>query len=321
VRIGRGVVTLSGAAALCWLLANTGCGVVSRNSAAVSSSTAGGATSSGGSVTAQPVAKAKTKGDWAMSMLFGGSAGIGMFPAKFTFDVHAAPDCTNDFVAYNTNLSGGDGEANIIAFNQIYSTQRSVGGLCNQMDHRSIGPTSRGDAAATSVVLSGDGATLRILKWKAGEGTAIDGAVAPTTTLLAGQNWATDCPAGNSCLSSIEFNGFRLDTLSAPFYNYSADTLYVGDDDSFVHKFTGIFNGTAAEVTAGWPIQVNGTANLSSPVFDGLSGNIFVGDDTGRLSYIREVGSSVGTGAAGSRHASARRIYKWARAAPLLTPP
>jgi hypothetical protein len=52
--------------------------------------------------------------------------------------------------------------------------------------------------------------------------------------------------------------------------------------------------------TGGWPIQVNGLHNLSSPIFDFGSGNIFVGDDQGRLSYVREVGSTVGTCASGS---------------------
>ena len=359
-------------------------------------------------------------------MLAGGTVGAGMFPAKFTFDITAAPSCANDFVAFNTSLAGvsptakatrngtftgsasngqtvtitttaatlvltasttlntglnfqtsgvvatqaanlrdaiirngatvdvtassaagvvtvtalnngsqgnlttlaeglsnftwagatltgGVGTGNIVAFNQLYSTQGSAGGLCNQDGPSVYWSYFAGTGQAlTSVVLSGDGtkvafvesaaggATLHILKWKAGEGTGAGYPVAPTTTLSAGQSWAADCPAGNSCVRSIAFNGSFQDTLSAPFYNYNTDTLYVGDDSSQLHKFTGVFNGTPAEVTSGWPIQVNGTANLASPVYDGVSGNIFVGDDTGRLSFIREVGSTVGACGAGS---------------------
>jgi len=213
-----------------------------------------------------------------------------------------------DFKWTANALAGGAGQANILAFNQLYSTQGSAGGLCNQ-----DGPsvywsyfTGTGQVL-TSIVLSEDGskvafvenaasgATLRILNWDAGEGTDVDGPASPTTTLSAGQSWAANCPAGNSCLSSIAFNGSFQDTGSSPFYDYNTDVLYVGDDSSRVHKFTGVFKGTPTEVTTGWPIQVNGTANLSSVVFDGVSGNIFVGDDTGRLSYIREVGSTTGT--------------------------
>jgi hypothetical protein len=35
-------------------------------------------------------------------------------------------------------------------------------------------------------------------------------------------------------------------------------------------------------------------AILTSPIFDSISGNIYVGDSTGRLSFIQEVGSTVG---------------------------
>jgi hypothetical protein len=210
-------------------------------------------------------------------------------------------------------LTGGLGTGNIVAFNNLYSTQGSTGGLCNQ-----DGPsvywsyfTGTGQALS-SVVLSGDGskvafvenaaggATLRILKGKAGQGSGTGYPVAPTTTLSAGQNWASNCPAANSCISSIAFNGAAQNTRSSPFYNYNADVLYVGDNNGLVHKFTGVFNGTPAEITSGWPITVNSGTILTGPVYDGVSGNIFVGDSTGRLSFLREVGSSVGACAAGS---------------------
>ena len=281
--------TFLGVAALCWLLVNAGCGSVSGGG---STTDAGDLTDSGAG---QPVAAAKAEGDWAMSLLGNGTVGIGMFPAKFTFDITAAPDCTNDFVVFNTSLTGaaattaasrngtvsgtpnngqtatiggtvvltastsdntgtnfliggtttitatnlaaaiarngasvgvtatsaanvvtvtattagaqgnsitlaeamtgfswaggtltgGVGRGNIVAFNQLYSTQGSVGGLCNQNGPSVYWSYFTGTGAAlTSVVLSGDGtkvafventaggATLRILKWKAGEGTA-----------------------------------------------------------------------------------------------------------------------------------------------------
>ena len=80
------------AAAICCLLLSAGCS---------------GAGNLGNSdVTGTPVAALKPEGDWAATMLAGGRVGIGMFPAKFTFDITAAPDCTNDFVAMNTSLTG-----------------------------------------------------------------------------------------------------------------------------------------------------------------------------------------------------------------------
>ena len=49
---------------------------------------------------------------------------------------------------------------------------------------------------------------------------------------------------------------------SAPYYDIADDIIYVGDDGPTgspgrLHKFTGVFNGTPAEVaTGGWPAIV-----------------------------------------------------------------
>jgi hypothetical protein len=69
------------------------------------------------------------------------------------------------------------------------------------------------------------------------------------------------------------------DTYSAPYYDPTTDTIYVGDDVGNLHKFTPVFNGTLAEVTTGgWPLSVNASASLGSPVYDTGSLNVFVGD-------------------------------------------
>ncbi|MGC2706475.1 MAG: hypothetical protein WA361_18305, partial [Candidatus Acidiferrales bacterium] len=39
--------------------------------------------------------------DWGYPLLAGGTSGLGQYPAKFTFDIYATPDCTNDFVVFN----------------------------------------------------------------------------------------------------------------------------------------------------------------------------------------------------------------------------
>ncbi len=303
MRVERAVLVLLGAAALCWLLVNAGC-----NSATLTSNTS----DNGGGI--PPQSNTAPRADWGMSLLSAGKTGSEMFPAKFTFDINAAPDCTNDYVVFNTSLAGSVTQATIVAFNQLYSTQGSVGGLCNQNGPSTMWAYNTGtDPVQTSVVLSldgtkvafvgtvGGGATLHILKWKAGEGAAVNTPATPTTTLSAGQSWAANCPAANSCIGNIAFSGNPQDTNSAPFVNYSNDTLYAGADDGTLHKFTGVFNGTPAEVTTGgWPITVHSATVLSSPVFDHPSGNIFVGDASGQLSYVREVGSTAGACASGS---------------------
>jgi hypothetical protein len=77
--------------------------------------------------------------------------------------------------------------------------------------------------------------------------------------------------------------------------DYKNDVLYVGDNAGRLHKYTGVFNGTPAEVIVGWPIFVAPGKSISGPVFDSVSGNIYVGDSAGNLDYVKDVGSSVGT--------------------------
>jgi hypothetical protein len=244
-----------------------------------------------------------------MSLLSGGYIGNGQFPAKFSFDVNALPDCTLDFVVFNTSLTNFAGpplNANIMAFNNLYSTQGIAGDLCNQDGPSVYWSYSTGiGSARTSVALSLDGskvafvedggfgtAVLNILKWKAGEGS---GAASPAAVDLdiSGSPW-TACSAGISCIATVSFSGTAMDSISAPFVDYANDVIYVGDNKGSLHKFTGVFNGTPAEVTAGWPIVVNLNHGLSSPVYDSVSGNIFVGDSLGRLSYVRDTNSIVG---------------------------
>ena len=254
--------------------------------------------------------------DWGMSLGNKGTVGDEMFPAKFSFDVNATPSCTNDFVVFNTSLAGSSTKPSIVAFNQLYSTQGSVGGLCNQ-DGSSVMWAYNTNAAGntrsktvTSSVLSLDGtqvayvdsdpsgtygAVLHILKWRSGQGT-VAAPVAPDQIVSA---WSS-CTAGNSCIVNIAFNGAQPDTNSAPFYDYTRDALYVGDDNGVLHKFAPVLVGTPQEVTSGgWPITVDSGARLSSPVFDSGSGNIFVGDSTGLLSYVLDVNSTVGFCASG----------------------
>jgi hypothetical protein len=58
--------------------------------------------------------------DWSIS-LGTGSVAPSMFPAKFTFDVTAAPSCASDFVVFPVNVAGAVGQPNIVAFDNLYS--------------------------------------------------------------------------------------------------------------------------------------------------------------------------------------------------------
>src|ERR1700730_10165211 len=208
MNIDRVARTLLVVAALCGLLLNAGCnGGLSSNNPAVPP---------GGT----PTASVKGPGDWGMSLLVGGTIGIGMVPAKFAFDVNAAPNCAKDYVGVNTSLAASATSPSIVAFDNLYTTQGSIGGFCSA-DGPSVKWAYRVTTAGnpvTSVVLSGDGSQvafvesrtnvnggsiLHILKWKPGAGLTVQGTVAapalPDTTMLAGQAWnTTNCPAANS---------------------------------------------------------------------------------------------------------------------------
>jgi hypothetical protein len=288
IKVQRALQNILGLATICCALANAGCGSVTPS---ISSP------------------NAARRVDWGMSLLSFGTVGTGQFPAKFSFDVSALPDCNLDFVVFNTSLTNFTGpplNANIVAFNNLYSTQGTAGGLCNQDGPSVYWSYSTGiGSARTSVALSIDGskvafvedggfgtAILNILKWKAGEGSGVASPAAVDLD-VSGSSW-TACTDGISCIATVSFSGTAMDSISAPFVDYVNDVIYVGDNKGSLHKFTGVFNGTPAEVNAGWPIVVNPNQALSSPVYDSVSGNIFVGDSSGRLSYVRDTNSTVG---------------------------
>jgi hypothetical protein len=78
---------------------------------------------------------------------------------------------------------------------------------------------------------------------------------------------------------------------------YTDDIVYAGDSYGWLHKFTGVFTGTPAEVLAGspaWPLLLynGGTPrSLSSPVYDPVSGFIFAANWS---SYLAKVNASTG---------------------------
>ena len=272
--------------------------------------------------------------DWGQSLGAGGTTGAPLsgvdwwpaFPAKYSFNINANPDCNNDFVVFPTNLVGATGgQATVIAYRNLYA---GTGGYCGanptvywayNTNFNATGTATNG-TVDTSPVLSGNGSMvafvetrtapngggiLHLLMWHALDGGAINTAADPTVAT----NWtadgqAGDCPVTGACMISIVLNGAQSVTGSSPFYDYARDTLYVGDDNGVLHKFVNVFGvtgATPAELTSGgWPITVDSGAILTSPTLDPVSGNIFIADTNGKLSYIRETFSTAGTCASGS---------------------
>lgn len=250
------------------------------------------------------------------------------FPAKYSFDINADPDCNNDFLVFPTNLAGvTNGQSSVIAYGNLYAgTGSPFCGVANPTVYWAYNTnfdaagTATNGTVNTSPVFSGNGSVvafvetrtaangggiLHLLKWRALDGGAINTAAAPTIAT----NWTADgqaghCPVAGACMVSIVLNGAQAVAGSSPFYDYVRDALYVGDDNGVLHKFINVFGVTGAtpsEVTlGGWPITVHSGTILTSPTLDSVSGNIFLGDTTGRLSYVRETFSTAGTCASGS---------------------
>ena len=216
--------------------------------------------------------------DWSFNLVRGHVA-ANMYPAKFSFDPGAPPSCTNDYVVYGLNVTGGTGkQANLVAFNNLYA---GTGGLCgatpNVMFAYNI-TTVTGSKIGLSPIISLDGTKIafvesaatssifHVLTWTAGQGT-ITAAAAPTMTSL------TYSPSATS-------------TTSSPWIDYTNDTVYVGADGGVMYKITGVFHGTPTLAGAPWPITVTSGHHLSPPVLDSELGMLMVGSATGNLYQI-----------------------------------
>lgn len=228
----------------------------------------------------QPIRKFKR--DWAVSLGPGATVGAGHYPAKFSFDInsaHCGGDAQPDFVAFNTSVAGSATQASIVAYDNLYSG-------CTGTVPMTYWAYNTGGTAITSAVLSLNGtqlafvqssaghAQLVLLKWQAST-TSSSTNPGPITAVTASQYPTCSAP----CMTTLPFSGGANDTNSSPFYDYSGDVMYVGDDSGILHKFTPVFVlGTPAEViTGGWPSTLASGRKLSSPVYDHPSQKVFVG--------------------------------------------
>jgi hypothetical protein len=246
-------------------------------------------------VTRPTLPKEGRRVDWSVKLGGAGSEiAAGMYPAKYSFNVNAAPDCNNDYVVFALNVAGSSTQATIVGYNNLY-TEPGGTGYC-----AGTGPTVKwayntGGAINTSPVLSGDGTKVA---WVASANPPVLHVLTIGTTGSNGTSVTSPAVAGtgNNAVDTAISYGSVGDTRSSVFADYTDDVAYVAADDGKIYKFTGMFRGTPTEVTTGWPMLGYDLANhkLTSPVFDFMSKNIFYADDLGNFSYIREVGSTTG---------------------------
>lgn len=238
--------------------------------------------------------------DWALDLGSGATVGATNYPAKIGFqptDATCAGGLTQpDVAVYGTGLPGSTGQASIVGLDNLYSGCIADGTVPTVYWAYS----TNGGTVVTSPVFSQDGTQLAfiqtdtsgngnlvLLKWAAASGT-----VGSPVSLTRVRNSAYPaCTAPCMTTSVLRDSGGVLhsDSNSSVFYDYNSDTAYVGDDGGWLHQFTPVFKGIPAEVrSAGWPAQVNpgSPTPLASPVFDAVSGRVFVTDVGGFLYRI-----------------------------------
>jgi hypothetical protein len=240
--------------------------------------------------------------DWSLPTGTGVVA-VNMFPAKYSFNINAVPDCTNDYVVFPLNVAGvTGGQANLLGVNNLYSGNPA--GLCGAT------PTVRwaynGSTAAglvrTSPVISLDGtkiayvesaatsAVFHVLTWKAGQGTSATASAFPTLPPA--------CTAATSCLKSVTYSAAVADTLASPWVDYQTDKAFVASDDGKIYRMSCAFAcALNTQPTVDWtftlPVAGTGgaTPRPNGPVYDFASGRLFVGDQLGELWVINASGA------------------------------
>lgn len=234
--------------------------------------------------------------DWSVTLL-GGTMRKNQFPAKYSYDAAAPPDCVKDYAVFGLAfVSSLGGNANFIGFNNLYSNPAGTG-FCTGTGSTGDGPSVRfaydvttlpNGKVMTSPVISEDGmkiafvesqpgpspaASFHVLTWTAGQGTLTAAAVPTAMTTLALSTTADDI-------------------YSSPWVDYTNDIAYVATDDGEIWAITPVFRGTPALAGAPWPVTPHTGYHLTAPVLDSVHGLLMVGCFDGFLYQI-----NVATGA------------------------
>ncbi len=203
--------------------------------------------------------------DWSIS-LGTGTVAPGQFPAKFTFDVTAAPSCSTDFVVFPVNVNGSATQPNLVAFNNLYSGTAGGTGICNRaVVAGDVGTSATvlwsynvhalaAGAVPTSPVISNDAtgskiafvesaagsaAHFHVLAWKSGDGKVAN--VQSVLTPKAITAFSATSPAAASGAATDLALGTASDTISSPFIDYVRDLAYVGNDQGTLYRIKNVF--------------------------------------------------------------------------------
>jgi len=217
------------------------------------------------------------------------------FPAKWSSFNTSTASCTSDFVVYPTGQAGSSSQASIIAYYNLYAggcsgTVPNVDWAYDTGGTVSLSPVFSENGNQIAFIQSSDSTASLVLLTvpltPPGSGTIASPTAPLAQTASSYYNGGSGCTA--PCSYTVALSGNPDDTWSSPYYDYSTDTLFVGDSNGRLHKFNPVFNGVPTEVvTSLWPVQMAygstptpDTNQLNSPVYDPASGYVLVGSTT-----------------------------------------
>ena len=232
--------------------------------------------------------------DWNVS-LNNGHVAANMFPAKYSFDAAAPPSCANDYVVFGLSRAGANKQANLVAFNNLYSG--TPAGICGAAPTTLFAYNISTIAAGrilTSPVLSLDGTQIAFVESGNIAGTLTSVFHVLTWSSGPGNGTAPNQPAvpgvGNTAtMTSLTLTTpatAALDNHSSPWVDYKTHTAYVGTDDGHIYKIVNVFNGTPALAGGPWPLLISSGDFATSPVLDNRLGKLLVSSQNGTLYKI-----------------------------------
>ncbi|MGC2332397.1 MAG: hypothetical protein WA581_13160 [Candidatus Acidiferrales bacterium] len=234
--------------------------------------------------------------DWAINLGAAGTAAA-MYPAKFGFDVTAAPSCANDYTVFPVNAPGGSGQPNIVAFNYLYSGTAGATGICNRTATGSdtgvaakvlwsynVQGLAGGGAVTTSPVISYDPTTPTASGTKAAFVESSGGGQIVAAIITAGHA-GTGYAVGNT--GTIAGGTGTLATLQVTAVNAGAVTAF-----TITYRGTGyaVKAGVATTATSGTgknlEISITTISVSSAAHFHVLAWNAGDGQNTGNLQSV-----------------------------------
>jgi hypothetical protein len=245
--------------------------------------------------------------DWAMSLGPGGGMAVGESPAKYSFSTNGTYSCANDFAVYTITATPSATQANIVAFNNLYTGTASsscpfgpqtppttdftkptfMWSYAVGASPSFLSPTLSLDGKKIAFIENGTPALFDVLTPTAGQGTD---ATHPVVLSAAGANlvrldYTNSAAAG--CKSSAG------NSNSSAYIDYTNDIAYVGADNGILYKITGVFKGTPA---VQYCVTVKAGKLLTSAVYDQISNQVFVSDGFSVYAYIPGAGGFTANG-------------------------